>query len=160
MATGLADQARRSGNGSELPASKAAPGGVVAPTEGLTTRRNTLLMADQNPMGAKRPVPLNLPACQVAILRESLRMWLGGVREDLKTPERLRDPDKRRREAAAYERLLTGIGWGTVIVPDEEARAFLASAAKGNDAGNEYAQAKAEHDALHGLLSVLQGRAD
>lgn len=36
---------------------EAAPGGVVAPAEGLTTRRDILLMATENPMGRGRVDP-------------------------------------------------------------------------------------------------------
>jgi hypothetical protein len=86
-------------------------------------------------------------------------MWLTGVREDLKSPERLRDAAMRRREAEAYERLLAGIGRGVVAVPDKEARDFLAEAAKGNDEDSEYELVKARHDALHGLLASLEGEA-
>jgi hypothetical protein len=86
-------------------------------------------------------------------------MWLSGVRADLKSPERLSNPGMRRREAEAYERLLAGIGRGVLAVPDDEARDFLAAAAKGNDEASEYAQAKARHDALYALLSRLEGEA-
>ena len=92
-------------------------------------------------------------------MRGILRMWLSGVIDDLKSPERLRDPEERRREAQAYERLLAGIGRGVVAIPDDEARDFLAEAAKGNDADSEYALVKARHDALYGLLARLEGEA-
>jgi hypothetical protein len=39
-------------------------------------------------------VPLDLPADQIAILRDDLSDWLGGVRLDLETPEKLKNPNK------------------------------------------------------------------
>lgn len=112
-------------------------------------------MAEKNPTHDWRVVPLNLPAKQVLSLIDELRSWIAGVREELAEPERLRDPAYRRREAQAYERLLAGVVCGVVVVPDEEARAFLASAAEGNDEANEYEKIAAEHDARCGLLSCL-----
>jgi phage-related minor tail protein len=107
-------------------------------------------------MCGQRAVPVDLSPPQLAIVRHDLRLWLAGAKDDLSIPERLQDPEQRRREAAAYERLLQGIGRGLITVPDREARAFLAEAAAGNDEGNEYEQVKAEHDALHALLAVLE----
>lgn len=51
-------------------------------------------MANENPMGGARPVPLDLPAKHIPILRSCLNDWLHGVREDLKAPERLQHPDQ------------------------------------------------------------------
>ncbi len=113
-------------------------------------------MSCENPTHGQRAVPLDLPAPQIAILRCRLRSWLAGAREDLEIPERLSDPAKCRREAEAYERLLTGIGWGVIVVPDEEARTFLAAAAVGSDKATEYERVKAEHEVLHSLLALLE----
>jgi FAD/FMN-containing dehydrogenase len=112
-------------------------------------------MAEKNPTHGWRVVPLNLPAKQVLALIDDLRIWIAGLREELAEPERLRDPAHRRREMQAYERLLVGVVCGVVVVPDEEARAFLASAAKHSDEANDYEQLATEHDALYGLLSRL-----
>jgi hypothetical protein len=116
-------------------------------------------MADQNPTSGRRTVTLDLPPSQLGILRSILRMWLSGVREDLKSPERLRDAAMCRREAEAYERLLAGIGRGALAIPDEEAHDFLAEAAKGNDEDSEYALVKDRHEALYGLLARLEREA-
>lgn len=112
-------------------------------------------MADQNPKGGGNAVPLGLPGPHIKILCRLLSCWLAGVREDLQMPKRLKNPERARRNADAYQRLLDGVERGEVVIPDKEARAVLADAAQGNDDGNGYAQAVAEHDALHGLLSVL-----
>jgi hypothetical protein len=116
-------------------------------------------MADGNPTHGRRTVPLDLPPSQLRILRLILRMWLMGLEDDLKAPERLRDPRMRRHEADAYKRLLAGIGRGRLAVPDNEARVFLAQAAKRHDEAGEYEQTKARHDALYALLARLEAEA-
>jgi hypothetical protein len=104
-------------------------------------------------------VPLDLPAEQIAILRGDLSDWLGGVRLDLETPEKLQEPDRSRREAEVYERLLAGLDRGEILVPDEEARAAIEAAAKANDEEFNYVELSATHDAHHGLLTLLGGAA-
>ena len=49
-------------------------------------------MADENPTGGERVVPLDLSRRHIVILRDRLTAWLTGVREDLKTPKRMEDP--------------------------------------------------------------------
>ncbi len=114
-------------------------------------------MATKNPMGGERPVPLDLPDEHISILRERLTNWLEGVREDLKTPDRMESPDEARQEAQAYERLLVGLTTGQLCLPDEAARAAVETAAAGYDEGSNHAEIAANHDALHGLLAVLEG---
>jgi hypothetical protein len=115
-------------------------------------------MATKNPMCGERPVPLDLPAKHIPILRDRLTGWLEGVREDLKTPERMENPGKARREAQAYERLLVGLTTGQICLPDEVARAAVETATAAYDEGSNHAEIAANHDALHGLLAVLEGR--
>ncbi len=110
-----------------------------------------------NPTGDGSPVALNLPAEHVAVLRDNLNDWLDGLRSDLVTPERLQDPERRQREAEAYERLLLALTTRQLFLPDEEAEVFLRSAAEGYDEANDYAEVVANHDAMHGLLAVLEG---
>lgn len=114
-------------------------------------------MSCPNPIGDGSPVALNLPAEQVALMRENLGDWLDGLRSDLATPEKLDDAGSRRREAEAFERLLLALTTGQVFLPDREAEAFLRSAAEGYDRESEYAALVANHDAMHGLLAVLEG---
>lgn len=114
-------------------------------------------MATENPMGDSCLVPLALTPAQVTIMRDNLSDWLEGVREDLKTPDKLVDPECTRAEAAAYERLRTGLAEGRIAVPDETARDFLRAAAEGHDKENGYAEVVAHHDAMHALLAVLEG---
>jgi hypothetical protein len=113
-------------------------------------------MATKNPMCGERPVPLDLPAKHVPILRDRLTGWLEGVREDLKTPERMENPGKACGEAQAYERLLIGLTTGQICLPDEAARAAVETAAEAYDEGSNHAEIAANHDALHGLLVVLE----
>ena len=114
-------------------------------------------MATKNPMCGERPVPLDLPAEHIPILRDRLTNWLEGVREDLKTPEQMEQPDEARQEAQAYERLLVGLTTGQLCLPDEAARAAVETAAAGYDEGSNHAEIAANHDALHGLLAMLEG---
>ncbi len=114
-------------------------------------------MATKNPMCGERPVPLDLPTKHIPILRDRLTGWLEGVREDLKTPERMENPGKACGEAQAYERLLIGLTTGQICLPDEAARAAVETAAEAYDEGSNHAEIAANHDALHGLLVVLEG---
>jgi hypothetical protein len=134
---------------------EAAPGGAQTPTEGLTTRSTNLLMAIENPTGGDRAVPIALPTAHVTILRGTFASCLEGVRLDLTTPDRMPNPDKARREADAYERLLAGLERGEVVVPDQAAREAVEVIATAADRENNYAEVVAEHDALHGLLARL-----
>lgn len=114
-------------------------------------------MATENTTGDSCLVHLALTVAQITIMRENLSDWLEGVREDLKTPDKLFDPEDTRAEAAAYERLLAGVASGRIAVPDEPARDFLRAAAEGQDKENGYAEVVAHHDAMHALLAVLEG---
>jgi hypothetical protein len=114
-------------------------------------------MAKKNPTDGERVVSLDLSAEHTAILRERLTDWLHGVQRDLRTPERLKSPDAARQEAQVYERLLVGVATGQVILPDEAARAAIETAAAAYDDGSDHAEIAANHDALHGLLAVLEG---
>jgi uncharacterized protein HemY len=69
----------------------------------------------------------------------------------------LEDADEARREAQAYERLLVGLTLGQLFVPDSEAETSLRAAAEGYDTESHYAEIAANHEALHGLLAVLDG---
>jgi hypothetical protein len=116
-------------------------------------------MANENPTGGARPVPLDLPAKHIPILRSCLNDWLHGVREDLKAPERLQHPDKAQREAQAFERLLVALATRQIVLPDEAARAAVEAATVDHDEESNYQEVAANHDALHALLGVLGGDA-
>jgi hypothetical protein len=112
-------------------------------------------MADQNPTADPRVVPIELPAGQTTILRDELLGWLAGVEQDLRTPDRLRDPQASVRDAEAFRRLLAALDHGEIELPDEEARKAMSRAAEGYDAANDHARVSAVHDAHHALLSLL-----
>jgi len=116
-------------------------------------------MADQNPTGGGQAVPLDLPAPQVMLLRQTLTSCLVGVSGDLARVEETPNAEKAREEVGAFRRLLRGLRRGEVIVPDEPARDAVATLAAEADRENNYAEVVAEHDALHGLLGVLEGEA-
>ena len=101
--------------------------------------------------------PLDLPAEHVEILRARLTSWLNGLREELRTPERLEDPEGARQEAQSYERLLVSLTTRQIVLPDEPARAAIQTAASTHDAEENYDEVVAGHDALHGLLALLGG---
>jgi hypothetical protein len=112
-------------------------------------------MANENPMDGARPVPLDLPAKHIPILRSCLNDWLHGVREDLKAPERLQHPDKAQQEAQAFERLLVALATRQIVLPDEAARAAVEAATEDHDEESNYQEVAANHDALYALLGVL-----
>jgi hypothetical protein len=114
-------------------------------------------MAEKNPTGGERTVPLDLPADHLLILRNTLTDCLDGVRGDLETPEAVKDPEQAREEADAYQRLLAGLARGEILVPDAAALSAVKKIAVGDDEASKYAEIVANHDALHGLLSLLEG---
>ena len=122
---------------------------------GPNHKESKLLMAETNPTHGSRAVPLDLPPSQITILRGRLADWLEDARSDLNHPEGVRNPDLTRREADAFERLLSGVASGRVLVPDETARAVIEAAANAYDEASEYAEMVANHNALHGLLAAL-----
>ncbi len=111
-------------------------------------------MADQNPMGGPRVVPIDLPPAQSEILRDELLGWLAGIEEDLES-DQLPDPGGDAREADAFRRLLTALDRGEVALPDDEAREAMSRAAEGYDDASGYERVVAVHDAHHALLSLL-----
>jgi hypothetical protein len=116
-------------------------------------------MAGKNPTDGSRAVPLDLPPSQITILRGWLTDWLEDARSDLSHPEGVKNPDLTRQEADAFERLLSGVASGRVLVPDETARAVIEAAANAYDDASEYAEMVANHNALHGLLAALSAEA-
>ncbi len=119
-------------------------------------------MAAQNPTSGRRAVPIDLPPDHLAILQSNLSNcnWLAGIREDLEKPERMSDPERARREADAFERLLAGLDQEKILVPDEDARSAIESVAKGHDRANNNVEIATTHDAHHGLLALLGGPCD
>ena len=114
-------------------------------------------MADQNPTGGGRAVPLDLPVPQVMLLRQTLTSCLIGVKGDLARAGETPNAERAREEAGAFRRLLRGLHRGEVLVPDEPAREAVATLAAEADRENNYADVVTEHDALHGLLGALEG---
>jgi len=114
-------------------------------------------MAGKNPTCDGRAVPLNLPADHLLILRDTLADCLEGVRDDLGTSGAVKDPEQAREEADAYQRLLAGLARGKILVPDAAALSAVRKIAKADDEASNYAEIAANHDALHGLLSLLEG---
>jgi hypothetical protein len=114
-------------------------------------------MAKENPTGGGSLAAFNLPAEHVSFLRDEMTGWLDSLRSDLKTPDGLKDPDRTQREVEAIERLLVGLTVGQLLVPDEEAEAFLRAAVESHDKENGYVEVVAAHDAMHGMLAVLEG---
>jgi hypothetical protein len=89
---------------------------------------------------------------RIAVSHERKTAFLVG-----QAPDQMESPDEARQEAQAYERLLVGLVTGQLCLPDEAARAAVETAAAGYDEGSNHAEIAANHDALHGLLAVLEG---
>jgi hypothetical protein len=144
------------GQAIDAPTPKAAPGGAQTPTEGLTTRSDILLMANENPTGGGAAVALRLPPPPSAFLQQALAGIQAGLVGDLaEFPDGLRDPDRTRQEADACGRLLAAFESGA-IVPDRNVVAVLTDAAWANDEGNEYERVVFEHRAFCGLLAQVE----
>jgi hypothetical protein len=114
-------------------------------------------MSCSQPTGDRATVPLELPAPQAKILRGILASCLEGAADDLRAPSQLPDPDRVRREADAYQRLLSALAAGTISLPDEEAREAVGAMVLSIEEDPNYSRVIAEHDALFGLLSLLGG---
>jgi len=114
-------------------------------------------MADPNPTGRGAAVALQFPAGHVRFLRETFEDARDGVKDELANARQVKDPDRLRREEAAYGRLLAALD-ELVIVPDDEVREVVGTLAQIIDASNEYERVVAEHEALHGLLGQLGGK--
>ena len=85
---------------------EAAPGGASTPTEGLTTRRTNLLMANSNPTDDGPAVVLQTPTRNLPFLRFLFTAGRDGIREDLcGFADELREPARRLREEAVYGRI-------------------------------------------------------
>ncbi|MGB7587211.1 MAG: hypothetical protein WBM00_00725 [Solirubrobacterales bacterium] len=113
-------------------------------------------MPCENPTGDGSAVALSLPVEHVSFLRDEMTGWLDSLRSDLRTPEGLENPDRTQREGEAVERLLVALTVGQLFVPDEDAEAFLRAALESHDKENGYVEVVAAHDAMHGLLAVLE----
>jgi hypothetical protein len=112
-------------------------------------------MSAQNPKGACACVGLSIAAYHADFLRETFEDARAGVCAELREyPDRVSDPERLRREAVAYSRLLTALE-ERAIVPDAATREVVADLARAIDRGNEYARVVAEHEALQGLLVQL-----
>lgn len=114
-------------------------------------------MADSNPMGDSRLVPVDLPDELAAVLRRDLSGWIDSLDADLRKPERLVDPDRTRADLAAYRRLLDGVKEKGIRVPDPDAARLLREAAEAHDEESGYAEVVATHEAMHCLLAALTG---
>jgi hypothetical protein len=114
-------------------------------------------MSCSQPTGDRAAVPLELPGSQAKILRNTLRTCLVGAWGDLKTPELMPNPERARREASAYARLLAALDGGSITLPDEEAREAIEQIALAFEKHVDYRRLVAEHDALFGLLDLLGG---
>ena len=114
-------------------------------------------MADENPMGAPRAVPIIFSDHLIDLLKQEVCGWLAGVEEDLETPEGLKDPEASVREAAVFRRLLEALDLREVMLPDEEARATIERASEGYEEAPEYTLATLRHDAHLALLDLLGG---
>jgi hypothetical protein len=107
--------------------------------------------------GGSRLAALDIPPEQIALLRRDLFGSLTGVLEDLRRPERLRDPVGSAAEGAILLRLLEALDQRRVALPDEGARALIGRMAEGYDRANGYGPIVATHDAHRALLSLLGG---
>jgi hypothetical protein len=114
-------------------------------------------MAEPNPTGRGAAVALQFPAGHVRFLRETFEDAREGVRDEQAHAKQPKDPERLRREEAAYGRLLAALD-ELVIVPDEEVREVLTTLAQVIDTSNEYERVVVEHEALANLIEQIDGR--
>lgn len=114
-------------------------------------------MSCSQPTGDRAAVPLELPDSQAKILRDTLAIFLDGVRGDLRDPDSIPNPKRAQREADAYERLLAALDQGSITLPDQEAREAIAEAVRAFEKDEDYLRLVAEYEALSGLLDLLGG---
>jgi len=117
-------------------------------------------MSCPNPTGDGRAVALTIPAGNEPFLRRVIGAARGGIREELdRFGDQLLAPrSELLLEETSYAALLGGLDLGR-IVPDDEIRTALRRLAGSIDRENEYERVCFEHDALHDLLSQIEGRA-
>jgi len=113
-------------------------------------------MANTNPTGRGPAVALQFPTGHVRFLHETFSDAREGVRDELAHARQPTDPDRLRREEAAYGRLLASLD-ELVIVPDHDVREVVASLAQIIDGSNEHERVVAEHEALRGFLAQIGG---
>lgn len=123
----------------------------------MSSRARKSVSSANAPTGRGAAVALKLPANHVRFLASTFEQVRDGVRDELREcPEDLKNPEHRRREEAAYGRLLTSLE-ELAIVPDSDVLAILADLATMIEKDNEHARVVTEHEALHGLLDHLTG---
>lgn len=110
-------------------------------------------MADENPTGAPRAVPIILSDPLIDLLKQEACGWLAGVEENLETAGGPKGPETSVHEAAVLRRLLKALDRREVMLPDEEARATIERATEGYVEAAEYTLATLRHDAHLALLS-------
>lgn len=108
-------------------------------------------------MGGGSAVALSVRPDERKFLRRVFGMAQDGIREELADyPSNLREPQRLRREEAAYDALLGALDSGS-IVPDRDVRDVLCDLAQMIDRENEYERVVAEHAALLGLCEQVGG---
>jgi hypothetical protein len=124
---------------------------------GRLTKGDLTPMADENPMGSGRAVPINVPADHREFLRRTLDACCEGIFGDLAMASAapLRDPERSWREARGYERLRVALDSGVCVLPDPDMTDALADLACRVDEANEWRRVLAEHRALHRLRLQL-----
>lgn len=111
-------------------------------------------MANSDPMGGERAVPLSIQPEQAEFLRRELTGFKDGLEDDAQThPDR---PDARGwlANAEAYGRLVTGLDAGE-IVPDDRARRLVREWAEAHDRAEHYEQVVFEHNAIAALCKQI-----
>jgi hypothetical protein len=118
-------------------------------------------MANQDPTGDGRAVPLSIPVGNEAFLRRVIGAARDGIREDLEQHGHRLHASKSELllEETVYAALLGGLDLRRVV-PDDEIRAALRRLAESVDRENEYERVVFEHRALADLLAQLQGRGE
>jgi hypothetical protein len=117
-------------------------------------------MANDNPTCDGCAVALKIEGAHLPFLTEVFESARGGLLEDLANPSgRMRNPERSRREAETFGRLLVGLRTGS-LVPDPCFYPLLVDLARVIDEDNEYSRAVIEHNALQALIGQVEPYAD
>lgn len=113
-------------------------------------------MAENDPTKDQTTIRFDLSRNYREFLKEVFTMARDGADEELREHgRRLQDPDRLRREQAAYERLLAALD-GRLVEPDPELLAVLQELVEVVDESNEYRRVVAEHEALHAMIASFE----
>jgi hypothetical protein len=112
-------------------------------------------MADSDPTGGERAVPLSIDPDQAEYLRRELTGFKDGLEDDVEAHPDRTGAGRWRADAEVYGRLIAGLDAGE-IVPDEHVRRLVREWAEAHDRAEHYRRVVFEHDAIAVLREQIE----